>query len=220
MNDSRISISIDVSQSTSPVRVMCKQGDTGRVMHISLTDGGYPYIISPDCNAIFTALKPDRNVIREPCTIENGIVVYEFTAQTCSVPGKMMAEIRICGEGDKYLTSASFQLIVEKTIYSKEETGGTESEITYLDQLISDAKRIIESCKEAVRVAKEATNAANKAASDANAAVETVTIDIDKIKTDISYLERQINQYHNNGGSSAPVVLTLDTSILDYAVLS
>ena len=63
LNDSRISVSIDVSQSNSPVRVMCKQGDTGRVLNISLTDGGYPYVISKDCYAVFTAVKPDGKII-------------------------------------------------------------------------------------------------------------------------------------------------------------
>ena len=142
MNDSRISVSIDVSQSNSPVRVMCKQGDTGRVMHISLTDGGYPYVISSDCYAVFTAVKPDGKIIFNPCQIVNGVIVYTFTAQTCACPGKMTAEIRLYGNGDKLLTSASFLVCVEKTVYKDGDPVVSDSEITLLTQLISDTNAL------------------------------------------------------------------------------
>ena len=142
MNDSRISVSIDVSQSNSPVRVMCKQGDTGRVMHISLTDGGYPYVISSDCYAVFTAVKPDGKIICNPCHIVNGVIVYTFTAQTCACPGKMTAEIRLYGDGDKLLTSASFLVCVEKTVYKDGDPVVSDSEITLLTQLISDTNEL------------------------------------------------------------------------------
>ena len=142
MNDSRISVSIDVSQSNSPVRVMCKQGDTGRVMHISLTDGGYPYVISSDCYAVFTAVKPDGKIIFNPCHIVNGVIVYTFTAQTCACPGKMTAEIRLYGNGDKLLTSASFLVCVEKTVYKDGDPVVSDSEITLLTQLISDTNAL------------------------------------------------------------------------------
>ena len=142
MNDSRISVSIDVSQSNSPVRVMCKQGDTGRVMHISLTDGGYPYVISSDCYAVFTAVKPDGKIICNPCQIVNGVIVYTFTAQTCACPGKMTAEIRLYGNGDKLLTSASFLVCVEKTVYKDGDPVVSDSEITLLTQLISDTNAL------------------------------------------------------------------------------
>lgn len=142
LNDSRISVSIDVSQSNSPVRVMCKQGDTGRVMHISLTDGGYPYVISSDCYAVFTAVKPDGKIICNPCHIVNGVIVYTFTAQTCACPGKMTAEIRLYGNGDKLLTSASFLVCVEKTVYKDGDPVVSDSEITLLTQLISDTNAL------------------------------------------------------------------------------
>ena len=142
LNDSRISVSIDVSQSNSPVRVMCKQGDTGRVMHISLTDGGYPYVISSDCYAVFTAVKPDGKIICNPCQIVNGVIVYTFTAQTCACPGKMTAEIRLYGNGDKLLTSASFLVCVEKTVYKDGDPVVSDSEITLLTQLISETNAL------------------------------------------------------------------------------
>lgn len=223
MNDSRISISIDVSQSTSPVRVMCKQGDTGRVMHISLTDGGYPYHISEDCYAVFTAVKPDGKIIRESCTIKNGIIIYTFSSQTCSCPGKMMAEIRLIGDGEKVITSASFQLTVDETIFAKEEAGGSQSEITNLEQLISDAKRIIETCDTAVRAANTAASIANSAAEEAKRAADAMAREILQLKAEIASVKNQIKQYHENGGAeepSEPEAAVLGYAILDHAVLS
>ena len=142
MNDSRISVSIDVSQSNSPVRVMCKQGDTGRVLNISLTDGGYPYVISKDCYAVFTAVKPDGKIICNPCQIVNGVIVYTFTAQTCACLGNMTAEIRLYGDDNKLLTSASFQMFVDKTVYRDGDPVVSDSEITVLTQLISETNAL------------------------------------------------------------------------------
>ena len=148
MNDSRIAVSIDVSQSNSPVQVMCKQGDTGRVLLISLTDGGYPYAISKDCYAVFTAVKPDGKIICNPCLIENGIIVYKFTAQTCACPGKMTAEIRLYGDDSKLLISASFQMIVDKTVYKDGDPVVSDSEVTLLTRLISETNALNQEIRE------------------------------------------------------------------------
>ncbi|MGM9600649.1 MAG: BppU family phage baseplate upper protein, partial [Faecousia sp.] len=131
-------ISIDVSQSSSPVCVHCKQEDTGRMLRISLSDGGYPYEITPDCYAVFTAEKPDGTILHNPCEIEGNTILYSFTPQTCAAPGKLVAEIKLYGEGDKLLTTASFLIYVDKTVYRDGDPVVSEDEVTTLTRLISE----------------------------------------------------------------------------------
>ena len=138
MIESCSTISIDVSQSNSPVSVSCKQEDTGRVLKISLSDGGYPYEITPDCYAVFTAEKPDGTILHNPCQIDGNTILYVFTQQTCSVPGKMVCEIKLYGKDDKLLTSASFLIYVDKTVFRNGDPVVSEDEVTTLTHLISE----------------------------------------------------------------------------------
>ena len=101
MIDSVANISIDISQSNSPVCIQCKQDDTGRVLRISLSDCGYPYQITEDCYAVFSAVKADGKIICNPCQVVDGVIIYEFTQQPCSCPGKMVTEIKLYGADNK-----------------------------------------------------------------------------------------------------------------------
>lgn len=142
MIDSCSAITIDVSQRNSAVIVNCKQEDTGRILKIALSDGGYPYFISSDCYAVFTARKPDGNIIHNPCRISENIILYEFTDQTCASPGRMVAEIKLYGGNGKLLTSASFLLDVDKTVFCSGDPVISESESNTLAELIASASSL------------------------------------------------------------------------------
>lgn len=142
MIDSCSAITIDVSQRNSAVIVNCKQEDTGRILKIALSDGGYPYFISSDCYAVFTARKPDGNIIHNPCRISENIILYEFTDQTCASPGRMVAEIKLYGGNGKLLTSASFLLDVDKTVFRSGDPVISESESNTLAELIASASSL------------------------------------------------------------------------------
>lgn len=120
-----------------------KKGDTGRKLMFKLTDNGKPYAISRDCYAVFTAKKPDGAVLYNACTIENDLISYTFTPQTCAVKGTVPCEIRLYGANHKLITAPSFTLIVEDTVYTDGDTVESATEVSALTGLISDATALI-----------------------------------------------------------------------------
>lgn len=67
---------------------------------------------------------------------------------------------------------------------------------------------------------EEIAQIAQQAAQALAPVVNQIRDDIDGLKQDVVSLYNQIKQYHQNGGSSEPIVAALDYAILDYAVLS
>ena len=144
MNDSRSYITLDFRNVHMPVVVKAKRGDTARTLYISLADGGTPYIIADGCYATFTAKKPDRTVINNSCTIDNNMIVYPFTEQTCNAAGRMTAEIRLYGSTGKMLTSASFILEIHRTVFGPNDIPASENEMNALDALILETTALKE----------------------------------------------------------------------------
>ena len=110
MIDSITRLTLNLQETGSMVSVRAKRGDTGRKLRIHLSDGSLPYPISKDCYAVFTAKKPDGKCIHNSCTIDNNVIEYAFTEQTCAAVGTLKAEIRLYGADDKMITSACFLL--------------------------------------------------------------------------------------------------------------
>ena len=143
MIDSTKKISLDIHSPSSGEVVNAKRGDTGRRVRISLVDGGVPYVISDECYAVFTAKKPDGNVLYNHCTIENNIITYEITEQTTAVEGRVNCEILLYGADDKLITSPKFTILVYGTVYKVGDEIQSEDEIDALTHLISVATSTI-----------------------------------------------------------------------------
>lgn len=139
MIDSKYRISLDVNSTTSNVRLKCKRGDTGRTIYAALTESGYPYHITDDCYAVFTATKPDGKKVYNGCKIEGCMIVYELTPQTVAVPGLVKCEIKLYGANDKLITSASFLLEVCNAQVNDGDELESATEVEALTQLISQA---------------------------------------------------------------------------------
>ena len=60
---------LDVHDLNSQISLSFKQGDTGRVLYITLTENGDIFNIPQNCVAVFTALKPDGTIIFNDCEI-------------------------------------------------------------------------------------------------------------------------------------------------------
>ena len=120
MNYTEHKITLDIHKTVSQVSLRVKKGDTGRRLLIHFAELGYPYHISEDCYAVFTALKPDGKVVFNDCSIVDCVIIYDFTEQTVAAVGMMDCEIILYGGNGKQLTSASFNIIVEDTVYDKE----------------------------------------------------------------------------------------------------
>lgn len=137
MNYSKYIVSLDVREPNSNVCLNAKKGDTSRTIFVNLTDGGFPYHITDDCYAAFTALKPDGNVLFNECSIEDCVIRYDFTDQTVSAVGLMRCEVILYGGDGKQLTSAGFSIIVGDTVYDTETEVESTSEFNALAELIA-----------------------------------------------------------------------------------
>lgn len=143
MNYTEHKFTLDTHSTVSQVSLRVKKGDTARRLLIHLTERGYPYHISKDCYAVFTANKPDGKVVFNNCSIEDCVILYDFTEQTVAAAGQMECEIILYGANGKQLTSASFNIIVEDTIYDTETEIESTSEYNALADLIARAQAVI-----------------------------------------------------------------------------
>ena len=143
MTNSYYKISLDIHDHGSHVSLKAKKGDTGRILYITLVDGGNPYVITNECRAVFTAKKADGNILYNNCSIIGNSISYAFTPQTTSAVGKAECEIKLYGADNKLLTSARFALIVEDTVYNEGDEVESEKEVSALTKLVSDATTLI-----------------------------------------------------------------------------
>jgi hypothetical protein len=162
MIDSKYRISLDIHSTISNVRLKCKRGDTSRIICTTLTENGFPYHISEDCYAAFTATKPDGNVVFNKCKINDNVIEYEFTPQTAAVSGVMKCEIKLYGADDKLITSPSFILVVSDTAYDEGDEIESEKEVDALTHLISESFKAIKKADIALGQAEQAIEAAQK----------------------------------------------------------
>lgn len=175
MNDSIFRISLDIHEHGSQAVLKVKKTDTGRKLYITLRSGGTPYIIEDDCYAVFKATKPDGSILYNACTIENNMIIYAFTEQTCTAVGKCRCEIALYGLDDKLITSPRFALLVDGTIYPDESVESTD-EFSALTKQISDAMEATGAAAKAAQNAGEAAGVAGESADRANAATENANL--------------------------------------------
>lgn len=118
MQNACIRMVLDVRERNVPNVIVVKKNDTARTLRIHLVDGNVAYYIGSDCTVVLTAAKADGSKLFNSCTVEENVVVYPFTEQTCSCAGRMICEVRVIGDDGKMLTSASFTMVVQETAYT------------------------------------------------------------------------------------------------------
>lgn len=122
MQNACIRMVLDVRERNVPNVIVVKKNDTARTLRIHLVDGNVAYYIGSDCTVVLTAAKADGSKLFNSCTVEENVVVYPFTEQTCSCAGRMICEVRVMGSDGKMLTSASFTMVVQETAYTDGDT--------------------------------------------------------------------------------------------------
>ena len=108
-------ITLDVQAAGSGIVISAKQGDTGRKLCVSLTDGGRPYPLEADCLGIFTARKPDGHILFQECTLDGNVICYPFHPQLLAVAGLVKCEVQIYGKNAMLLTSAMSSSLTESS---------------------------------------------------------------------------------------------------------
>lgn len=160
MNPSIIKISLDLNKHGSQIQIPMFRGDTKRIIQVSFTQNGVPYILS-ECNVAFTATKPDGTFLNCTCDVDENknIAIYDLDKdngdsdnhkQTTAVEGKVECQFVISsvevvdGETvDHKIASAEFDVLVMKTIYNEEDILNSEVALGALAQYYVPVSRNI-----------------------------------------------------------------------------
>ena len=154
-------ISLDVTDdSPSQLTIAAKQGDTAKILIISLLDDKKNYQIAQGSVAVFIAKKSNGIWLEHPCTIDykSNKVLYTFKEDTVRASGTLECEIHlsfptfVITEDGKTevvhedLTTASFVIAVHDTIL----TGltGTTEEASLLPELITKGSSLFAKLEE------------------------------------------------------------------------
>ena len=142
MNTADFYLSLDIHETNAQAALRVKKGDTARRLLISLTENGKPYDITADCSAVFTAKKPDGNLLYNACTVTGNRIVYPLTPQTTAAAGEVACELRLYGANSALITSPRFLLLVDDTVYSDGDVVESTSEFSALVQMLEAVKTL------------------------------------------------------------------------------
>lgn len=118
MNASHYRISLDIHSADSQVQLVCRRGETGRLVQIRLTERGQPYLIGSGCIAELAARLPDGTVLKNACGISGDVISYRLTTGTTALAGVLECEIRLLDYDNRLLVSPKFSLAVYDTVYN------------------------------------------------------------------------------------------------------
>ncbi len=163
MRKADYNISLNVNEHGSQVVLKAKKGETGKKIYISLRDDGEPYVIEKGCYAVLAGNKPDKTEFFNACEldIENNVLVYEFTEQTCASAGRCLCEVRLYGADNSLIISASFVIIVEGVVSLAGEEITSVNEYNALNALVLDTLALLGDIEK--KLAENAFSAADSA---------------------------------------------------------
>lgn len=133
-------IVLDMHSTISQASLHVKQGDTNWKICAILTENGKTYNIPEGSTAIFTGKKADNTDLYNACHIENNMVVYDFTEQTCASVGRVDCEIRLADAKAKIITSPSFTIIVDAVVVDENNIIESTDEVLALTNLINEVE--------------------------------------------------------------------------------
>lgn len=130
-------IPLDFGRETIPVRIFAKRGDQdSRLVEIEPLNLGQPMTIPEGAVARLQATKPDGTQVVNDCTIEDGKIMAELTAQVLAVAGIVVAEIGIY-QGGSLLSSQIFYVNCKDTAYSEGKVTSSDEFKSLVDAFIA-----------------------------------------------------------------------------------
>ena len=158
MNSSIYRFSLDLHSAQSQISIPVLLGDTGRSLHISLSDGGNPYFIADGCLAMLSVRRPSGTKLQEFCAIENNTtIVYSFdqNENTAAVEGIHDCDITLYGVDGRKIGSPRFSMMVSERVVPADDIVITDEDKSVIGAMI-DAETSRQTA-EALRVNAEAS---------------------------------------------------------------
>lgn len=107
---------LDMQKSGSQWSVVARNTDANsRQIVITVTDGGKPFYLQDNINAVIYGQKSDGTKIYNDCKIQGGKAVYDITTQTISAAGIVECELRLLYDS-QLITSPRFTIESEGVI--------------------------------------------------------------------------------------------------------
>lgn len=138
-------ISLDINDdSPSQLTLSARQGDTAKLLIITLLADKHNYIIAEGCYASFIGKKADGASFEHECVIDRKTnkIEYAFQPLTVSTSGRIDCEINLYSEFGERLTTSRFNIQVYETIFTG-EVNDAEDDITAVTQLRADLNALI-----------------------------------------------------------------------------
>lgn len=139
MNSSAYRFTLDLHSTQSQISLPVTLGDTARVLYISFSDGGQPYIIADGCKAKLIIKRPTGTRIVVYCAIENNTTVkYEFeqNPRTAIVKGMHDCSVTLYDDKDNEIASPRFTMVVSDKVANFDDIDPSEKELDLIEDMI------------------------------------------------------------------------------------
>ena len=225
MNSSNFRFVLDLHRTQSQVSIPVTLGDTARVWHISLSDGGQPYIIEDGCYVLIQIKRPTGTSLTEPCTVENNTTIkYDFSQSdaaklTASVEGIHNCGILIYSADDEVIASSRFTMVVTDRAVSFNDINLSDEDRNAIEAMLArmaeiEAKEKGRDNNEAARQDNEnQRNLAEKGRQVASEeAVKNANTATHRANTIAATLENKLanGEFNGTDGKGLPTIKTAD----------
>lgn len=143
-------ISLDINDdSPSQLVLSARQGDSAKLLIVSLLADKHTYIIEGDCYATFVGKKASGTVFEHECTIDlkNNKIEYPFQPMTVSTTGRVDCEINLFNADGERLTTARFTIVVYESLFSS-SVSDKEEDVTEATRLRAELNGLVNSVEE------------------------------------------------------------------------
>lgn len=141
MNSSNFRFTLDLHSIQSQYSIPVMVGDTSVTLHISITDGGVPYVINDGCLAKLSIKRPTGTHLEEFCKIRNNAIIeYPFrqNENTCAVEGIHHCDITLYGPNGEKVGGPRFTMVVAERVIRSDDIVVTDEDRTVIDAMVNE----------------------------------------------------------------------------------